>query len=459
MTPRAVPAVAVLLAAILSACSGKPIYRDFVYHPQALQGAPETDLKIALLPFADDREEHDSGSHAWNYLPGVLYATESSDDRQTEADRHGSDYYFPDLLPYTLALDLVSNGVSRRVDFSPPALEDYDVVIHGMIHSTELRNQKYSYGLGPASFLTQAVGLPQGEQAALYDVSYRVYTGDGEKVGELRVQREWSPLYWDEDQVQPKIQGVVENVQSGNEEALAWVVATLGRAPITPYQETIDRRIRTYHERLDPNLAGLITERDRARSDPGMGGYAEMVDDEIHRRARLLEKYRRVEQKVIAKQQEFVYDSQYRRLAQLGEYRAAQRQAASSARRAREQHERAQKQRLSSALVGGLIPLMNSMSSYNANDPSAAQSAAMDAAVLRAGQSFSSYEEPPPPPDMNEMMQGIEMDMGDHGAAGASLGGISGNNIVKIRERFLVKYRGQARTIGELREAYLRRRG
>ncbi|MDG2306554.1 MAG: hypothetical protein P8R42_18275 [Candidatus Binatia bacterium] len=75
-------------------------------------------------------------------------------------------------------------------------------------------------------------------------MSYRVFTAQGEKLGEIRLIREWSPLNWNDSATQPTIQGVVENVRSGNKEALAWVA-----------------------------------ERDHARSDPGMTGCAE----EVHR--------------------------------------------------------------------------------------------------------------------------------------------------------------------------------
>ena len=94
----------------------------------------------------------------------IPFATASSDRRQSPAERYESDYYYPDLISYTIALELVGNGIATRVDIAPPALEDYDLILHGVLHSTKTWDRRISYGLGFLSGVTVLVGFPQGTQ-------------------------------------------------------------------------------------------------------------------------------------------------------------------------------------------------------------------------------------------------------------------------------------------------------
>lgn len=440
-----------------AACA--PVHHDFSYTPnQVSQPARPSPLKVAVLPFVDKRVEIDEGSHAWSWLPLVPSAAETRDGPQDPGARDEADYYFPDLVAYTIALDLIQNGVGARVDLAAPALEDYDLVVHGTLNATTQSDRVLSYGLGPLGGATSMIGLPQKSKSVTYDVTYVVYDSEAQPILEKTIAKEWSKLDWSSSgQNSPIMTGFVETIQEANHEFVAELVQRLQSPPFSSGQQVVADRVRRFHDRLDPELSQLLTERDRVRAKPGdlYRLYQDDLTYEIGKRAELLESWRRVEERIIALQQVHVYETQAKRLDQIAHVRAAKRSAAHEQQQLARKHRSAILQPLAAAFVAGTVPTMKDANAtggtWNSNhwqqwsrDMSAALSVVPDA---------------PPPPDLTPLLQDLDIDMDGLESAGGVIVGLRGNNVPELRRNFLARYSEQTLSVGEIQAEFMARQG
>lgn len=436
----------VALLATASACG--PVYHDFSYRPNDVPTA-RSGLKIAIIPFVDERETKDSGSHGLAWVPGVLWATESRDQRQDPESVARTEYFYPGLVAYTLALDLAHNGVGARVDIAPPALEDYDLIIHGKLRSFEERDQVLSYGLGPASGITAIVGLPQGHRTVHLDLTYVAYDAKGETVLNEPVVRDWSDTFWDKKQAKPIMHGRVMTLREANGVFLQRLVPVLGGTPFVPERAAVMQRVRIYHARLDPELPQLLAERQRARTHAAE--YAAAVDREIHRRAGFLESYRRTEDRIISDQQQIVWQRQHQILVETAQIRTLQRQTEAEHERMKNEAFHAAMRPLAGAFVAGTMPALGAAQAQGQWASPQWEMLTKDLSTALAAMP----PPPPPPPDLRSVLAEIGIDSARDGSPGEMLGAISGNSIPDLRDKFLRLYATKKVPLARIRAAAL----
>lgn len=269
-------------------------------------------------------------------------------------------YYLPGLIAYTIALDLAKNGLGSRVDIAPPALEDYDLVIHGKLRSNQLTSTELTYGLGPLRFVSNMAGMPQRQREVVFEITYVVYDARGEVALEVPLRKEWSKLLWEGQQDVPLIHGQVLIVQEANRDFVASLAARLREPPLAPEAETVRSRVRLYHSRLDPELPELLAARDRLRLQSPRSLLADAVEREVERRARLLESYRRTEDRIISDQQAQVWRTQQQILEDTARVRQLERETEARHEALERQHAQATLQPLAGALFAGIQPALGS---------------------------------------------------------------------------------------------------
>ncbi len=441
--------------ALLLPVMGCTVYPDFVYPTHKIVGAEPTGLKIAVLPFEDQRKTLDHGSKGWSYLPLIPWASHSEDRRQASSDRFTENYYWPDLVPYAIALELIDNKISHRVDIAPAALEDYDLIIHGVLKSTKTRDRRISYGLGPLGFITSLIALPQGSVAREFTASYAIYDARGEQIEQHEYAQPWSSFHWGGG-APPMMHGLVTGIRDANKDFVTQLVAKLKQPPYSDLRKVRDERIRLYHTRLDPELGQLIEERDRVRQKDGQlyQNYAQDLTAEIMRRGRNLEKYRRAEQTIIAKQQQHIYETQHLRLEQIAGVRRARRVAIAKQAAAKQAHSRAVMSSLAGAVAGGLVPTSQALNATGGNLTPALQSQmAQDLSAALAAMP----DAPPPPPDMSGEIAKLHVDTRHMASAGGLLQGLQGNNLAEIRGQFLKRYAKTTRSLDQIKGAFMSR--
>ncbi|MCB0331140.1 MAG: hypothetical protein KDD70_15835, partial [Bdellovibrionales bacterium] len=165
----------IFLASLFLSFAGCSTHRDFTYEPQSIEEAPQSVLKIAVMPFQENRKTRSDGSLDIANLPFVPSASKVEDAPQEITVRESGEYYYPDLLAYALTLDLIHNKVGSIVHLDPVVTEHYDIVIRGTLDGVPLTTERLSYGLGAASGVLRIVGVPSGsntlEVIATYDMS------------------------------------------------------------------------------------------------------------------------------------------------------------------------------------------------------------------------------------------------------------------------------------------------
>jgi hypothetical protein len=432
------------LVATLGVAACGPIHHDFEYTPNRLAQVQPSRLKIAVLPFVDARTTEESGSHALGWLPLVPYTTETFDERQDPGSVGRNEYYLPMLLAYTVALDLAQNGLGSRIDIAPPALEDYDVVVHGKLRSNQLSSTELSYGLGPFSFVTKTVGLPQSQRGVVFDVTYVAYDADGRVVVEKPVRKEWSKLLWDSESDFPVMHGQVLSVQEANGEFVQMLAGRLATAPFTPEAEAARHRVQLYHARLDPEMPELLRARDGLRASAPDSAALATVQQEIGRRATLLETYRQTEDRIIASQQAKVWKRQQEILEDTARVRQVERETEARQAQIEAEQRRAVLQPLAGAFVAGVMPSLQASKLTGQWGDAQWQSATQDLSAALAAM-------PPPPPgapDVSGMLDEVAVADADPDSAADWSGRVEGKSVPELRRSFLRLY---ARKIRPLR--------
>jgi hypothetical protein len=445
--------VSSLLGSSLLGCG--PTYYDFTYEPNQLEAPARSEFKIAVIPFVDARETYDRGSRLWAWLPLVPYATERTDSAQDPRQREPGTYYFPEIVAYSIALDLAQNGIGSRVDLAPPALEDYDLIIHGKLFSTEKAERKLSYCLGPLGFMTSWVGAPQGQRLVTFQATYVAYDARGNTRIERPIRETWSSAYMGRDSGNPHMHGFVTTIRDANKAFLEELLQVMRQPPFQPEPEAIDERIRQYHQRLDPELAELIKERDQALGREGQlyRDFAALLQREIKKRARYLEAYRRTEDRIIGEQQDFVWATQHQRLIETAKVRAAQRTLKERKEQMEGEQFHATMRPLAGALVAGVMPAYGSAAGSGHWGDQQWTDLTQDLSAALAAMP----PPPPPPPDLTPVLSKLEIETGGIDAPGVLLAGVKGNNIPEIRRNFLDLYRRKTRSIEQLKIDFMRR--
>jgi hypothetical protein len=402
---------AAALASTLAGCS--TVVEDFRYRPNRIPTSLQTPVKIAILPFKDERTTHQDGSLAWTWLPFVPFSTVYSDRQQPVGERLRNAYYLPDLVGYAIAHDFAESPLSRRLDIDPPLLEDYDIVIHGSILSTERFDRAISYGFGPLSGFLHLFGLPKGERGLRLAVRYLAYDVRGNKVLETTAVRDWSSVHVRNPA--SFMEGLVATLQEVTAEFDEKLIALIRSERFLPYERVVDDRIRQYHARVDAELPALVAEIERVRdltSIPDVR-YAQEVKEEIKRRAYYLEAYRRLESLFIAGQQEFQCERHKATLSQVAQLRTQRRESG-----------------IQLDDDPGTDGVDGSM--FGTSDPAAGASR---------------------PENVVQMVHALGFESVDPDTIGYLLSHLRGASAVELRQSFLAQYRRKIRSLEQIRAA------
>ena len=241
------------LALITSACTKR---YNFQYEPEPIEGAKQSDLRIAVMPFGDERKLIDEGSKNLAYVPLVPTSANVKDAPQSEMDRHRGVYYYPDLVAFGIALDVGANKLGSVAHFNPEMKEDYDLIIEGSVLSLAQTDRNLTYGLSVAAPLTQMIGLPQGSKGIDFKARYIIKKHSGEVLYDQIHESDWSSV----QQGMPFMEGINSTIREGN---TAFLTAALPVLEKTARKDLAPRRKRQFYAALDPSLRNLDAERRR----------------------------------------------------------------------------------------------------------------------------------------------------------------------------------------------------
>ena len=434
----------VALSVFMCACS---IRQDFSYVPEAIEELPHTRLKIAVLPFVDNREVLDSGSTGLAWVPGVPTSAKTVDAPQDLSDRNRPVYYFPDLVAYGLALDLIRNNVGSIVHFDPEVKDDYDLVIDGSIDSLAKTNRRITYGLGPAAFALYMFGIPALSKSVDFKASYRVKLPGGDNVFFKEYDTDWGTALWGGSSIEegerniPLMEGINSTIRESNTQFLTDAAPVISSQALKSNQRD---RLWRFYTALDPELRVLEIELQRL----GRGNELRRnrVSVEISKRERILEKYRQAEEQILAKQQQYIFQVQEARLQHITQLRSQTRVIEERQRQLEQAAAQQQNRAIAGALLAGMVPAYNSAAT--AGDWSSAQSAMM-AQDIASGLS-AVPPPPPPPPDLSPYLRQLDVSFDGLESGGNLLAGIRGSSLQEIRQKFLRAYRGKITPLGQM---------
>jgi len=259
--------------------------KDLKYDGSNIWAVPETNLHFAVRPFAD---------------------------------RSGNTSKFrSDIVSYGLVLDLRESDAGPAVHFNPPVLEDYDLVIDGVIEpGGKLLYRAISpYWRGP---LVEQVSLDTD--------------GDGSRLDRL--------------------EDFYDAVEDANRKFLRSIGARLEIMELPNAERT--RALRFYHA-LDPEISKLQQLAGSAANDPE-GPHR--FKRELRRRTKMLEKYRKAERKIIKKRQDVIAKAHGKREKWFEEVEDRYYDVSSKEAAAVNQASAHAFSKFTSALVAGLTPAM-----------------------------------------------------------------------------------------------------
>lgn len=431
----------ILIAVSLSACT---VHHTFNYEPEEIDDAAKTDLRIAVMPFRENRKHVDDGSTGWAYVPLVPTAAKTVDAPQDESARSRAEYYYPDLIAYALALDLIHNHVGSLVHLNPPTLEHYDIVIEGSLDGLPITTRKLTYGVGPAAFLLTTFGFPSGANAVEVQATYAVnLPGEESPIYEKQHTGDYVATQWSgqekefsSDDIIAKhgaashIHGIVEGFHEVSEAFL------VDAAPVIQNQAAghteKDARF-SYYRRLDPELREFEATLKRTS-----GSIRARVAREYKKRLKILEKYRQKEWQRVVEQQNYRNETLARRLVQIANIRGQQINIKRQQYLAEEKREREMQKQFFSALSAGLMPATRAMSQQGSDNSQTWSMLAKD-----VGNAMSALPPAPPPvADSRHLIDRIDRNMtGLEGIGSDPFDLIEGATVEELRAKFLRLYR------------------
>lgn len=436
----------------LAGCGGK-VYRDFRYDPQEIDEAPQTQLSIAVIPFEENRKKVDEGSTNWAYVPLMPTAIEKFDAPQDESARNRAEYYYPDLLAYSLAVDLIHNNVGSVVHLNPAVTDHYDIVIRGSLDGMPVSKRKLTYGLGPAAFLTGMIGLPSGTNAIETMATYEIYQpGAPEPLYSAQHTGEYARPQWGGDELAfddgktmtkhyrtPYMHYLLQGFQEITENFIVQSAPVVSAVGAKSSDKT--RRFR-YYESLDPEVGQIK----RALKNTS-GVKKKSLAHEYKKRLKLLELYRQKEWEELIKQQVYRNETLAKRLTQIAQVRQQERTIRRNQFLAEESRREAQRKQFFGALAAGLQPALRHASSRNG-----ANSETWGVMAKDVGSAMAAMPEAPPPvPDTMHLLDEINVDMtGLEGIGSDPFAKLKGATLQEVRQNFLRLYRSKTQNVRAL---------
>lgn len=434
-----------VLSCILVLLLGCSMREDFAYEPEMISGAKHTQLRIAVMPLADSRQHVDSGAKALAWVPLVPSAANTVDAPQDPGERSRGEFYFPDLISYCLALDLLKNQVGQVVHFAPEMLEDYDVVIDGAIESLARSERNITYGLGPAVLPLKMFGVPTDGKSVEFKATYRVQAPAGTPLFVKQYDTSWSSVSYGDRM--PMMEGINSAIRESNTDFLKDALPLI--ANLDDEDKESSRAYRFYVS-LDPELDTLYAENQRLTSaGSASSSYSMRLSREIKQRERWLESYRQAEQEIVAKQQQQIYQMQAQRIDAINRLKYEERAIKQEQKRMEDEAQIARNRAAAGALLAGLRPAYAQASGANAwNAGSSAQALQDTSAALAAMPRVTA----PPPPDLTPYLDRLNVSFeGLPSAGGNPFKNLRGGSLREIRGKFLAQYRRLVTPLSSLR--------
>ncbi len=423
---------------ILSGCS---VRHDFVYQPEDVEALAQTPLRIAVLPFNDQREFVDDGIKDLAYIPLVPTASNTTDAPQSKHDRKRGVYYFPDLVAYGLALDLAATRAGSVAHFAPEVIEDYDIIIDGSILSMAKTDRSLTYGLSAAAFPLHMLGAPSDAKSIDFVATYRVRQPNGQLLYEATHEADWTTVR----ESVPFMEGINESIKEANVtflEAFAPTFNSLNR------QDLNARRRRYFYAALDSELKNFDAERIKLIKQGRTNTRKfKKITAQMNKREKWLEKYRTAERKIVNAQQEHIFEKQYLRLQKINEIRAQKRAIVAKQQAMEDAKNRQAMKNFAGALVAGVTPALQSANALGSWKTETTMTALQD-----VSSAFSAVPPDPtePPPDMSKYLAELDVDFAGLESAAAHTHKKRGG-IAYTRSKFLNWYRKRITPLRRIR--------
>ena len=163
---------AVLFIFLVQVLSGCGETAKFVYPPDPkrlvkLSDIPKYDLRVAVLPFEEERSDTNSSTGIWiSMIPLVPYGS-AHYDRPDAAKMFlsivGFDFNVSEDLSKAVVASLSRSNLFKNVYFSYGGdVENADLIVKGIVKSTHYKGTVFSYCISFASAYLWILGLPAG---------------------------------------------------------------------------------------------------------------------------------------------------------------------------------------------------------------------------------------------------------------------------------------------------------
>ncbi len=168
--PNNIRLVALLVAAqIFSGCgqTAKFVYPSNPKNLIKLYDKPKYDLKVAVLPFEEERSDKNSVGGMWlSMIPLVPYGSlhyDRPDAAKMFMSIYGFEFDVSEDLSKAVVSSLKRSNLFKNVYFSYGGdIENADLIIKGTVKSTHYKGTIYSYCISFVSAYLWILGLPAG---------------------------------------------------------------------------------------------------------------------------------------------------------------------------------------------------------------------------------------------------------------------------------------------------------
>ncbi|MBI5376114.1 MAG: hypothetical protein HZA77_11810 [Candidatus Schekmanbacteria bacterium] len=173
-------------------------------HLIKLYDTPKLPLKIAVLPFKDNRRNHNTMATLYlGYIPLFPFGYVEYDRPDTQrafvtiGSTGGPAYIFnpPEDVAKAVTRSLNESGIFKEAYFSYGGDETADLILSGEVDSTLYNGKIFTYGLSFVGPCLWSLGLPSGSSNNELEVKLSLLTRDNKKIWEYNVEDKASVLH------------------------------------------------------------------------------------------------------------------------------------------------------------------------------------------------------------------------------------------------------------------------